>query len=566
MPKIEVSSRKFFDLLGTRYSDEQLEEILPAAKAELDDHDVEEDLLKIELNDTNRPDLWSAAGLARQLRVNQGGDAPFYDFFSTAEEEFDCEGRVIEVSENVQEIRPYIVGFAVNGLKIDDAVLKDIIQTQEKLCWNFGRKRKSIAMGVYRSDIMEYPVQYTAVDPDATRFVPLQSEEEMSLREIIEKHPKGQEFGHIVADLPTFPFLTDVNGKVLSFPPVINSAEIGAVKIGDEELFIELTGTVLKDLVLAASIVACDLADQGFTILPVKVSYPFETELGTEFVCPYYFQDPVSAELGYINKLLGEDLSEEQVVAALRNMGAYSVIDGDSVYVTVPEYRNDFLHPVDVIEDVMIGHGLGKFTPVMPSDYTVGRLTAEESFGRKVKDLMIGLGFQEMMYNYLGSHKDYIEKMNVDGDEYIHIANPMTENYEYVRASIMPSMLQSESVSAHAVYPHNIFEIGKVAFLDAADNSGTVTRNTLGFFSADTAIGFNEVNSTVAALLFYLNKEYVLKDVSDPRFIDGRAGEIICGDTRVGIFGEVNPVVLENWGIGMPSVMCEIDLDLLMKD
>ena len=112
MPKIEVSSRKFFDLLGTRYSDEQLEEILPAAKAELDDHDVEEDLLKIELNDTNRPDLWSAAGLARQLRVNQGGDAPFYDFFSTAEEEFDCEGRVIEVSQNVQEIRPFIVGIS----------------------------------------------------------------------------------------------------------------------------------------------------------------------------------------------------------------------------------------------------------------------------------------------------------------------------------------------------------------------------------------------------------------------------------------------------------------------
>ncbi len=565
MPKIEVTTKSFYELLGRAYTDEALEEILPAAKAELDGRDDESGVLKIELNDTNRPDLWSTAGLARQLRINQGAEAPFYDFFSTAEEQFDCEGRIVTVDPELSEIRPYIVAFAVSGRPIDEPTLKDIIQTQEKLCWNFGRKRKSIAMGVYRSDIFEYPVQYKAADPETTRFVPLQMEEDLSLRQIIERHPKGQEFGHIVADLPKFPFLVDAHEKVLSFPPVINSAEIGAVQVGDANLFIELTGTELRDLLLAASIVACDMADAGFSILPVKIVYPYETEFGKEIVCPFYFQEPVAAELSYINKLLGEELSAEDALTALRTMGVYAVHDGGELFITVPEYRNDFLHPVDIVEDVMIGYGLNRFEPVMPSDYTVGRLTPAEIFARKVKDILIGLGFQEMMYNYLGSKKDYIDKMNVDGDEYIHIANPMTENYEYVRASILPSLLNSESVSGNAVYPHKIFEVGKVAFLDEHDNSGTTTRNTLGFLSADSRIGFNEINSTVSALFFYLNKEYTLKEVSDPRFIRGRAGEIFVDDVRVGIFGEVHPAVLENWGIQMPTAACEIDLDLLLQ-
>jgi phenylalanyl-tRNA synthetase beta chain len=65
MPKIATTGRLFFSLLGKTLSDSELEAQFPVAKAELDGH--EEDVLKIELNDTNRPDLWSAAGIARLL-------------------------------------------------------------------------------------------------------------------------------------------------------------------------------------------------------------------------------------------------------------------------------------------------------------------------------------------------------------------------------------------------------------------------------------------------------------------------------------------------------------------
>jgi phenylalanyl-tRNA synthetase beta chain len=176
---------------------------------------------------------------------------------------------------------------------------------------------------------------------------------------------------------------------------------------------------------------------------------------------------------------------------------------------------------------------------------------------------MVGLGYQEMMYNYLGSRREYIENMHVDGSEYIQIANPMSENYEYVRPSIIPSLLESESVSAHAAYPHHIFEVGKVAFLDSTDNSGTTTRNYLGFLSASSEMGFNQLNSVIATIFYYLNHEYVMEDLDDPRFIAGRCGKLLCNGVVVGVFGEVHPAVLESWGITMPTISCEIDLDLL---
>lgn len=563
MPKIEVHENLFNSLLGTSYTDEQLEAVFPVAKAELDGHDVAEKLYKIELNDTNRPDLWSAAGVARQLVSYREKTIASYDFFSTAEEELDSEGRRLVVHESAALVRPFSIGFAATGKVVDEEILLNLIQSQEKLCNNFGRKRKTIAMGVYRSDMITYPVHFEGADPDKAHFVPLHMDEDLTLREICAKHPKGLEYGPIVADKPVFPFLYDDANEVLSFPPVINSARIGAVEVGDEHLFFEFSGTGLDDLLLAASIVACDCSDMGFTILPVRCEFPYDTDYGRTITVPYYFQRPAACELGFLRKMLGDSLSGEQVVDALRHMGVFALVDEEMVYITVPEYRNDFLHPVDIVEDVMIGHGLENFAPELPNDSTVGRITEEETFARKVKEIMVGLGFQEMMYNYLGSKREYIDNMHVDGSDYIQIANPMSENYEYVRPSVIPSLLESESVSGHAVYPHQIFEVGKVAFLDDTDNSGTTTRNYLGFLGASSEMGFNQLSSQISTLFYFLNREYVMQEMADPRFIDGRCGKLVSNGAEVGIFGEVHPAVLESWGITMPTVVCEIDLDLL---
>ena len=587
MPKIEVNEKLFFNLLGKKYDYDTLERKLTCGKAELDekpDMSMSEDerVIKIELNDTNRPDLWSTGGVTRQLRLHEGAKRSDYSkFISRAGAIKDCGNRIITVEEGLKDVRPFMVSFVISGKAIDDPMLKDIIQTQEKLCWNFGRKRKSISMGVYRMSQIKWPCHYKAVDPDKTSFVPLACDKPMTCRQILTEHPKGKDFGWILEGLKKFPLLTDDKDEVLSMAPIINSATLGAVQVGDKDLMVELTGDNMENLILAANIVACDFHDAGYEILPVKVVHPYETGFGKEITVPFYFQKEAKASLAAINKKLGSDLTKEQVLDALSRMdndvsakdipanektAKYCAANKTDVEFTVQPapYRNDFLHEVDVIEDVMIGMTLDYFKPQKPNDFTIGKLSDVTLFSRKAKEIMVGLGYQEMIFNYLGSKRDYIDRMNISADKVIEILNPMSENYQFVRPSIIASLLRAESAAANAIFPHKIFEIGKVAFLDESENTGTKTIQSLGFMTAANNANFNDLASEVSTLLYYLDHKYEVKESNDPRFIPGRQAAIIVKGKQVGVFGEVHPQVLENWQIAVPCVAGEIDIEDLM--
>ncbi len=576
MPKIEVNEKLFFNLLGTKYDYAKLENRLESGKAELDEKPDEslppdQRVIKIELNDTNRPDLWSTAGIARCLRIHDGGKRADYSaFLSTKDKTCDFGNRVVNVDANIKDIRPFMTAFVISGKPIDEPMLLDIIQTQEKLCWNYGRKRRSISMGVYRSANISWPVKYQAVDPDKTSFVPLGCEEKMTCRQILSDHPKGKEYGWILKDAKMFPLLTDAKGEVMSMAPIINSATLGAVKVGDKDLLVEMTGTDMASLLLSTSIVACDFKDAGYEILPVQVNHPYETGFGKSIVTPYYFQETTSTTIKAVNKLLGSDFTEKEAVELLAKLDVTAELKDGKIVVTPPPYRNDFLHEVDIIEDIMMGKELINFKPEKPSDFTIGRLSKLTTFSRKAKTLMVGLGYQEMIFNYLGSKRDYIDRMNIDGSKVIEISNPMTENYQFVRPSIIASLLGAESSSGNAVYPHKIFEIGKVAYLDENENTGTKTRQSLGFVTAVSDANFNTAASEVATILHFLDHEYLVSESDDPRFIPGRQANILMktsdGKTKVvGIFGEVHPAVLENWAIAVPCFAGEIDLEDLLN-
>ena len=587
MPKIEVNEKLFFNLLGKKYDYDTLERKLVCGKAELDekpDMSMSEDerVIKIELNDTNRPDLWSTGGVTRQLRLHEGAKRSDYSSFISRKGAIkDTGNRTITVEEGLKDVRPFMVSFVISGKPIDDPMLKDIIQTQEKLCWNFGRKRKSISMGVYRMSEITWPCHYKAVDPDKTSFVPLACDAPMTCRQILTDHPKGKDFGWILEGLKKFPLLTDDKNEVLSMAPIINSATLGAVQVGDKDLMVELTGDNMENLILAANIVACDFHDAGYEILPVKVVHPYETGFGKEIVVPYYFQKEAKATLAAINKKLGSDLTKEQVLDALSRMdndvtakdiavnektAKYCAANKTDVEFTVnpAPYRNDFLHEVDVIEDVMIGMSLDYFKPQKPNDFTIGKLSDVTLFSRKTKEIMVGLGYQEMIFNYLGSKRDYIDRMNISADKVIEILNPMSENYQFVRPSIIASLLRAESAAANAIFPHKIFEIGKVAFLDESENTGTKTIQSLGFMTAANNANFNDLASEVASLIYFLDHKYEVKEANDPRFIPGRQAAVIVNGKQVGIFGEIHPQVLENWQIAVPCVAGEIDIEELM--
>lgn len=562
MPKIDISLDLLSSCLGKEYSIEAIEPMLPAAKAELDSIDRKSRTAKIEFNDTNRPDLWSAAGLARQLKSYIESNPITYGFFSRGTKNGCSDAPRIHVDESMQQIRPYIAAFIANGPPVDSLMRLALIQTQEKLCTNYGRKRKTVAMGIYSGERIKFPVYYSGADPVSATFVPLDSECSMSLMEILSCHPKGREYGHIIAGSDLFPFLQDSKGECLSMPPIINSNTCGAVGVGDRKLFAELTGMDMDSVLTAASIIACDMSDMGFEICPVEIAYPYNTPYGRRMTTPFHFQGSCSVEMPAIRKTLGEDLAPETVMASLCKMGHQAEIENETVTISVPPFRNDFMHGVDIIEEIMSGIGLESFAPASLADFTIGRLSPTEELSRDIREIMVGLGYQEMLYNYLGSADDLIHKMIGDGKQIIEIENPMTESYQMVRNSVLPNLLNSTSVSRNASYPHKLFEIGNTAVKNAriGTESETKTHQSIGILYSDAAVTFNEINAHVAALTYFLSLDVHIDAVEDARFITGRCVGIYRGKKRIGIMGEIHPSVLENWHIEMPCAAAELTI------
>ena len=129
MPKIECNEKLFFEAIGKKYSYDALEDVLPCAKAELDEKPdttlpENERVVKIELNDTNRPDLWSTNGVARQIKLHEGGKTVDYMKLMSNFGNNDYEGRVITVDPDLKDIRPYMVAFVIAGKPIDDLLKK----------------------------------------------------------------------------------------------------------------------------------------------------------------------------------------------------------------------------------------------------------------------------------------------------------------------------------------------------------------------------------------------------------------------------------------------------------
>ena len=577
MPTIDVRDELLAGLLGAAVpAGDELERLLSTAKAEVEGYDPATGVRRVELKDTSRPDLWTTPGLARHLRCYRGDALPEYPFVATGTAAPDTGERVVEVDPALENIRPCIAAFTAAGPPVGEALLLELIQAQEKLSDSYGQRRRAIAMGLYRAGAIEWPVRYRAAPPDTTRFVPLGFEHELSLTEILDLHPKGKEYGHIVRGQPAYPYLEDAAGATLSFPPVINSAGLGNVVVGDDHFFVELTGPHLDTLLLVASIAACDLADAGYTIEPVLIRYPYDTARGREVVTPRYFQADTSVELASAERLLGETIAPEEGRRLVQRMGSRARVEGSSLVVTPPPYRNDFLHAVDVVEEIAIGRGLGTFEPELPDEFTPGNLTGQTRFGRAARDVLVGLGYQEMIFNYLGALRDYTERMNAPARVLVEVANPMTENYAVVRDSIIPCLLAAEMSSQNAAYPHHMFEVGKVAVRDDTDATGSRTADTCTLLVADRAAGFNDASAHLAALLYYLGAEHRLVELDDPRFIPGRAARVDAsvpaastaegGErtwTAIGVLGELHPAVLEHWSIGMPCATVELDLDTL---
>ncbi len=230
---------------------------------------------------------------------------------------------------------------------------------------------------------------------------------------------------------------------------------------------------------------------------------------------------------------LGEDVALAEVKKYLASYGHAVAATRGMITVSVPPYRDDIMHPMDLVEDFAISRGYESFEPVMPRQSTVGSLSRLELLSDNVRGAMVGAGFQEIMSNILCSREELAYAMP-EGERLVEVDNVMSLAYSVLRNRVIPSLLTVETASSKAFYPHRIFEVGEVALFDEGENMGSRTELNLGALIAHPGANFSEMHSTLDILLYYLGVDYQLVPAAHPLFMQGRCGAIIASGTELG--------------------------------
>ena len=554
MPTIEVDFAEFVKLLGVELEKDtdRVNEVLAFAKGETKSIDEKTGLMSVEIKDTNRADLWNVEGLVRCLRGFLGLEKGFRKY---------TVGNVlaeVHVDGRLKRIRPFIACSVIKNLNLTDAVIRDSMQLQDKLDHTYGRNRRRASVGLYDFDLIKQPFSYTVAKPDEVSFVPLGFDKSLSLREILREHPKGVEYGSIVSGHPVYPILFDSGRKVLSFPPIINSNDLGRVTEGTRNVLVEVTGTVHETVLNTLKIVTLSLVDRGGKAHSALVHYEADDK---EEATPSFDAGCAVLNVVYANRMLDLDLSARQIAGLLEKAG-YGVekLGKNEVVLKVPCYRVDIMHQVDLVEDVAIAYGYNNLKPFWRKLPTTGGARPEQGFLDVARELMVGLGFQEVLTYDLTNTDNLFTRMNLKRGKVVELANPKVETLTCLRSWLLPSLMEFFSCNLHVEYPQKVFELGAVTILD--DRAETMTRDvdTLAAAVSDVKAGFTEVKAILDAVLTNLGLHWQVKETKHGSYIEGRVGGVVVDDVEVGLIGEIHPKVLQAWGLGNPVAGFELDM------
>ncbi len=558
MPTIDVDYLELERLLNVKLNGDmaKLDEILAYIKGEVKLFNEREATISIEMKDTNRPDLWSIEGLSRALHGYLKQEKGLKQYVAGKP--------IVEVNVNSQllNIRPFICCSIIKDIHLTDNTIRGIMHLQDKLDQTYGRSRQKTSIGIYNFDLIKPPIEYVAVKPKDVRFVPLGFTEKISLDEILERHPKGIEYGHIVKKNPLYPMLFDAQSKVLSFPPIINSQDLGKITEESRNLLVEVTGTMHQTVLNALNLVTLALIDRGGKAYGVTVHYPEKAGYAEKtVVTPNFDNKHFALSVEYANRLLGLKLNAKQISELLLTAGlGIEKLTQDSVSVLVPCYRVDVMHQVDLIEDVAIAYGYNNIEPLWRELPTTGRAKSDQRLIDVARELMVGLGYQEILTYTLTNPENLFDKMNLERTKLVEVMNPQVVTMTCMRSWLLPNIMEFLSNNQSVEFPQNIFELGKVTLLDETKETKTRDEEWLAAATTHANSGFSEAKSALDAFLGNFGVEWQIKETTHPSFIEGRVGKVIVGGLEVGVVGEVSPIVLEAWKLENPVAAFEVNL------
>ncbi|MEE1150050.1 MAG: phenylalanine--tRNA ligase subunit beta [Methanobrevibacter sp.] len=546
-----VITFKYQDLkdLGIDMEKDELIDTLPMMSSDIEDFDDEE--IKVEFF-PNRPDNLSVEGVARSFKGFIGQEIGFPDY------KVEESGEYVTVDKDVAAIRPFI-GFAkIDNVDFTGDKLKYCMDFQENLHWVIGRDRKKVAIGIHNADVVEGPFKYIATPKDANAFVPLEKDTEMTPNEILTEHDKGKDYAHLIEDFDKYPLILDKDDNVLSMPPIING-ELTKLKEETHNIIVDVTGTDERAVNQALNIICSSFAEVGGQIKSMEVRYEDKT-IKTPDLTP----QEMNVHVDTANELIGgTDLTAQDIHdLLLKARFDAEIIDDNEVKAIIPAYRVDILHEVDIVENIAVQYHINDVVAELPDINTVAYENNWFKAESTIREVMIGLGFQEVMSLMLTSEEAHYKNMNQEEKPHVQVARPITIDRTMIRTSLINSLMEFLEDNKYEDLPQKIFEIGDVLYLDESTENKTVASKKLAGVICHSSANFTEIKSVVTSVLANLGYSMEISDSENKTFIPGRVADVAGmaekGSVK-GFFGEVSPEVITNFTLEYPVIAFEIE-------
>ena len=539
MPVIELSYSRLQKLVG-KVTKKQISDSLPFLGLDIESEN--KDLVRIEYS-PNRPDYSTDFGIALGLQGLLGIKTGAIKLNVKKSNKYK-----ISVRPEVSKIRPFVTGIVAKNGKIDDKTIKQFMAMQEDLHFGIGRKRKKSSIGIHDLDKISFPLVYTAITRNH-KFIPLASEKELSISEILEKTDVGKDYGKILENSTKVPIILDANQDTVSFPPIINAA-ITTVTTKTKNLFVEVTGINKEDSEDMLSVVATILQKAGFTLETVQIT-------GAKNSTAKFEQKKIKINPTLINQMLGLNINTSKIISSLKKSRLDASIKGKDIVCTIPAYRFDIFGPMDLVEEAALGYGIQNLTPTMAPPQTLGQINPVSSQIKSLSQTMVGLGYLESLNSSLTSKRVLYEMTNRNTSTIISVLDSKSQEHTILRDTILPGLLENLSKNIHESYPQKMFETGTVFTLDDPISEKT----NLSSISAHKDANFTEIKSILqSALKTGFGIHIDTKTTTHPSFEEGRCANIIVNKKSIGIIGEINSKIIENYKIRVPVVGFEISL------
>ena len=546
MPTISVEQsllRKFVEGRGRKHNVEDLAFRLPLMGTDIDICD--ENVLDIEIF-PDRPDLLSPETLFH-------GMMPFLHDAPPNPRLLVNPGTIsMKVSAELSEIRPVILGAVVRGLDIDEDIIKRLMEHQEKLHFALGRGRKRASIGVHDLATLAPPFRVEAVGREHS-FTPLAMDDEMTIDEILAEHPKGVDYAHLLKDMQKVPIILDSNDAVLSFPPIINGDHT-TVTTNTRDIFIDVTGLDIRACESALMLICLQLSVLGGKIESVRVN----TCEGKEWSLD---GSPIihTVKRTLVEGILGNSFTDDQIEDAIRRMGG--IYNGDTsgnLSISMPRWRFDILHPIDLVEEVAIGHGYDDLAHDVPKAPLTAIPRTDGHLRRRIREALQGLGLIQIQSLTLSNDDDQFNTVRWKADGAItRMTNPITTEHTILRQNILPGLLRLLAANRHHDLPQGVYELGTVVI----NHSNT---DRFAFLVAENSGGFASLRGRIQALMRDLGcNDWSLEPIEDGPWLAGRAASIMVEGKKIGECGEIDPYVSESFELTVPMSGAQIDVSSL---